>query len=154
MYPTYDANKISSLGTPYALADSYKGYGECAKKLQNRTRWSPSTSPSAVVVDHIYPQENPVALHTYAPNIRNYPLVLETFKDQPMRSSESCGMYACAPGTPVYATIPVSEGYESDDRVCSKESSCVASGMVENMMIVFASIILVFVLFSWIRKDE
>ncbi len=154
MYPTYDANKISSLGTPYALADSYKGYGECAKKIQNRTRWSPSTSPSTVQVPEVYLQSNPVALYTPSPNPRDYPLVLESFKNEPMRSSESCGMYACAPGTPAYATIPVSEEYRDDDRVCSKSSGCIKNAMIENMMIVFASIIMVFVIFTWIRKDD
>ncbi len=165
MYPTYDANKISSIGTPYALADSYKGYGECARKLKNRTNWSPSTSPEVVTVDHVYPQNVYEVPYTPHPDIRNYPLVLENYEVPigvaiehavpPMAGQVSCGMYACAPGViPRFETIPVSEGFERDDRVCMYSSGCVKNDMIEKALIVMASIMIVTVIAMWFRKDE
>lgn len=168
MYPTYDANKISSIGTPYALADSYKGYGECARKLQNRTSWSPSTSPDVISVDYIYPQNVYESPYVPSPDVRNYPLVLERYDGEipigvaiehavPHMTADntSCGMYACAPGViPRYETIPVSEGFIRDDNVCMNSSGCVRNDMIEKALIIMASIMAVTVIAMWFRKDE
>ena len=141
MYPTYDANKISSLGTPYALADSYAGYGECAKKIQARS-WSPSTSEgNPVVVSQI--ESQPIYETPFMPyaNIRNYPLVLEKFTQPPQ--DVSCGMYACAPGViPRFATIPVpdetiKEGFNMDTSdICSQSSACRNRRIMSNILII------------------
>jgi predicted nucleic acid-binding Zn ribbon protein len=168
MYPTYDANKISSMGTPYALADSYAGYGECAKKIQSRY-WSPSTQTGApVVVQSIQPQPYMEAPYSPSPNIRDYPLVTENFEippslpqvPQPIPSGQvSCGMYSCSPGViPRLATIPVDdtikEGYENDDRICSESSGCMARRRRSRLMIVSACVLVAIIIFMYAQKDK
>ncbi len=124
MYSVTSANAVSSLNTPYAISNGPLGYGDCGQKIRSdygpraipaylaqpqNAYWSPTPSDAdAHITLSQFSNPNPLVQGTGIllprPDPDTYPLATSENFSLGQLEGVDCGMYACGPNMPVYAT--------------------------------------------------